>query len=102
MAEWFDRRSHLDGFYKIFTLHAEGIGVRKNTLIAMLELLFSKTPKEEKKKFYMVTLIVWIILLICMLLMDFHIISDTEPNSIMYAVIIFGMINSIVQVLRKE
>ena len=56
----------------------------------------------KKKKFYMVTLIVWIILLICMLLMDFHIIPDTEPNSIMYAVIIFGMINSIVQVLRKE
>ena len=48
------------------------------------------------------TLIVWIILLICMLLMDFHIISDTEPNAIMYAVIIFGMINSIVQILRKE
>ncbi len=45
----------------------------------------------KKKKFYMVTLIVWIILLICMLLMDFHIISDTEPNAIMYAVIIFGM-----------
>ena len=58
--------------------------------------------KEEKKKFYMVTLVVWIILLICMLLMDFHIISDTEPNAIMYAVIIFGMINSIVQILRKE
>ncbi len=56
----------------------------------------------KKKKFYMVTLIVWIILLICMLLMDFQIIPDTEPNSIMYAVIIFGMINSIVQVLRKE
>lgn len=56
----------------------------------------------KKKKFYIVTLIVWIILLICMLLMDFHIIPDTEPNSIMYAVIIFGMINSIVQVLRKE
>lgn len=56
----------------------------------------------KKKKFYMVTLIVWIILLICMLLMDFHIISDTKPNSIMYAVIIFGMINSIVQILRKE
>ena len=55
----------------------------------------------KKKKFYMVTLIVWIIL-ICMLLMDFHIISDTEPNAIMYAVIIFGMINSIVQILRKE
>lgn len=68
----------------------------------MLELLFPKTPKEEKKKFYMVTLVVWIILLICMLLMDFHIISDTEPNAIMYAVIIFGMINSIVQILRKE
>lgn len=56
----------------------------------------------KKKKFYMVTLIVWILLLICMLLMDFHIISDTEPNAIMYAVIIFGMINSIVQILRKE
>jgi C4-dicarboxylate transporter len=56
----------------------------------------------KKKKFYMVTLIVWIILLICMLLMDFQIIPDTEPNSIMYAVIIFGMINSIVQILRKE
>ena len=56
----------------------------------------------KKKKFYMVTLIVWIILLICMLLMDFHIIPDTEPNDIMYAVIIFGMINSIVQILRKE
>jgi len=68
----------------------------------MLELLFPKTPKEEKKKFYMVTLVIWIILLICMLLMDFHIISDTEPNSIMYAVIIIGMINSIVQILRKE
>ena len=27
----------------------EGIGVRKNTLIAMLELLFSKTPKWKKK-----------------------------------------------------
>lgn len=50
----------------------------------------------------MVTLVIWIILLICMLLMDFHIIPDTEPNSIMYAVIIFGMINSIVQILRKE
>ena len=62
----------------------------------MLELLFSKTPKEEKKKFYMVTLV------ICMIFMDFHIIPDTEPNSIMYAVIIFGMINSIVQILRKE
>ena len=68
----------------------------------MLELLFPKTPKEEKKKFYMVTLIVWIILLICMLLMDFHIISDTEPTAIMYAVIIIGMINSMVQILRKE
>ena len=68
----------------------------------MLELLFPKTPKEEKKKFYMVTLVIWIILLICMLFMDFHIISDTEPNAIMYAVIIFGMINSIVQILRKE
>ena len=34
--------------------------------------------------------------------MDFHIIPDTEPNAIMYAVIIFGMINSIVQILRKE
>ena len=56
----------------------------------------------KKKKFYMVTLIVWIILLICMLLMDFHIISDTEPNSMMYVVIIIGMINSIVQILRKE
>lgn len=56
----------------------------------------------KKKKFYMVTLVIWIILLICMLLMDFHIISDTKPNSIMYAVIIFGMINSIVQILRKE
>ena len=56
----------------------------------------------KKKKFYMVTLIVWIILLICMLLMDFQIIPDTEPNSIMYAVIIFGMINSAVQILRKE
>ena len=56
----------------------------------------------KKKKFYMVTLIVWIILLICMLLMDFQIIPDTEPNSIMYALIIFGMINSIVQILRKE
>ena len=62
----------------------------------MLELLFSKTPKEEKKKFYMVTLVIWIIF------MDFHIIPDTEPNAIMYAVIIFGMINSIVQILRKE
>ena len=59
----------------------------------MLELLFPKTPKEEKKKFYMVTLVIWIILLICMLFMDFHIIPDTEPNSIMYAVIIIGMIN---------
>lgn len=68
----------------------------------MLELLFSKTPKEEKKKFYMVTLVIWIILLICMIFMDFHIIPDAEPNSIMYAVIIFGMINSIVQILRKE
>lgn len=68
----------------------------------MLELLFPKTPKEEKKKFYMVTLVIWIILLICMIFMDFHIISDTEPNAIMYAVIIFGMINSIVQILRKE
>lgn len=56
----------------------------------------------KKKKFYMVTLVIWIILLICMLFMDFQIIPDTEPNSIMYAVIIFGMINSIVQVLRKE
>lgn len=56
----------------------------------------------KKKKFYIVTLIIWIILLICMLLMDFQIIPDTEPNSIMYAVIIFGMINSIVQILRKE
>lgn len=56
----------------------------------------------KKKKFYMVTLVIWIILLICMLLMDFQIIPDTEPNSIMYAVIIFGMINSIVQILRKE
>ena len=68
----------------------------------MLELLFPKTPKEEKKKFYMVTLVIWIILLICMIFMDFHIIPDMEPNSIMYAVIIFGMINSIVQILRKE
>lgn len=68
----------------------------------MLELLFPKTPKEEKKKFYMVTLVIWIILLICMIFMDFYIIPDTEPNSIMYAVIIFGMINSIVQILRKE
>lgn len=68
----------------------------------MLELLFPKTPKEEKKKFYMVTLVIWIILLICMIFMDFHIIPDTEPNAIMYAVIIFGMINSIVQILRKE
>lgn len=56
----------------------------------------------KKKKFYMVTLIVWIILLICMLLMDFHIIPDTKPNSIMYVVIIFGMMNSIIQILRKE
>ena len=56
----------------------------------------------KKKKFYMVTFIIWIILLICMLLMDFHIIPDTKPNSIMYAVIIFGIINSIVQILRKE
>lgn len=56
----------------------------------------------KKKKFYMVTLVIWIILLICMLFMDFHIISDTEPNSIMYAVIIIGMINSMVQILRKE
>lgn len=56
----------------------------------------------KKKKFYMVTLIIWIILLICMLLMDFHIIRDTKPNSIMYAVIIFGMMNSIIQILRKE
>lgn len=56
----------------------------------------------KKKKFYMVTLIIWIILLICMLLMDFHIIPDTKPNSIMYAVIIFGMTNSIIQILRKE
>ena len=76
--------------------------MRKNTLIVMLELLFSKTPKEEKKKFYMVTLVIWIILLICMIFMDFHIIPDTEPNSIMYVVIIIGMINSIVQILRKE
>lgn len=68
----------------------------------MLELLFSKTPKEEKKKFYMVTLVIWIILLICMIFMDFHIIPDMEPNSIMYVVIIIGMINSIVQILRKE
>ena len=68
----------------------------------MLELLFPKTPKEEKKKFYMVTLVIWIILLICMIFMDFHIISDTEPNYIMYAVIIIGMINSMVQILRKE
>ena len=29
-------------------------------------------------------------------------VPDTEPNSIMYAVIIIGMINSIVQILRKE
>lgn len=56
----------------------------------------------KKKKFYMVTLIIWIILLICMLLMDFHIIPDTKPNSIMYAVISFGMMNSIIQILRKE
>lgn len=56
----------------------------------------------KKKKFYMVTLIIWIILLICMLLMDFHIIPDTKPNSIMYAVIIFGVMNSIIQILRKE
>lgn len=56
----------------------------------------------KKKKFYMVTLIIWIILLICMLLMDFHIIPDTKPNSIMYAVNIFGMMNSIIQILRKE
>lgn len=56
----------------------------------------------KKKKFYMVTLVIWIILLICMLFMDFQIIPDTEPNSIMYAVIIIGMINSIVQILRKE
>lgn len=56
----------------------------------------------KKKKFYMVTLIIWIILLICMLLMDFHIIPDTKPNSIMYVVIIFGMMNSIIQILRKE
>lgn len=56
----------------------------------------------KKKKFYMVTLIIWIILLICMLLMDFQIIPDTKPNSIMYAVIIFGMMNSIIQILRKE
>lgn len=56
----------------------------------------------KKKKFYMVTFIIWIILLICMLLMDFHIIPDTKPNSIMYAVIIFGMMNSIIQILRKE
>ena len=56
----------------------------------------------KKKKFFMVTFVIWIILLICMLLMDFHIIPDTEPNSIMYAVIIIGMINSIVQILRKE
>ena len=55
----------------------------------------------KKKKFYMVTLVIWIILLICMIFMDFHIIPDTEPNSIMYVVII-GMINSIVQILRKE
>ena len=92
----------------------------------MLELLFSKTSKEEKKRqleenvdtikpIYEVvkqgtfdctpeegTLVIWIILLICMIFMDFHIIPDTEPNSIMYAVIIFGMINSIVQILRKE
>ena len=34
--------------------------------------------------------------------MDFHIIPDTEPNSIMYVVIIIGMINSAVQVFRKE
>lgn len=56
----------------------------------------------KKKKFYMVTLVIWIILFICMLFMDFHIIPDTEPNSIMYVVIIIGMINSIVQILRKE
>lgn len=56
----------------------------------------------KKKKFYMFTLIIWIILLICMFLMDFHIIPDTEPNSIMYVVIIIGMINSAVQVFRKE
>ena len=56
----------------------------------------------KKKKFYMVTLIIWIILLICMLIMDFHIIPDTKPNSIMYVVIIFGMMNSIIQILRKE
>ncbi len=56
----------------------------------------------KKKKFYRFTLIIWIILLICMLLMDFHIIPDTEPNSIMYVVIIIGMINSAVQVFRKE
>ena len=56
----------------------------------------------KKKKFYLVTLVIWIILLICKLFMDFHIIPDTEPNAIMYAVIIFGMINSIVQKLRKE
>ena len=37
----------------------------------------------KKKKFYMVTVVI-------------------EPNSIMYAVIIIGMINSIVQILRKE
>lgn len=34
----------------------------------------------KKKKFYMVTLVIWIILLICMLFMDFHILPDTEPN----------------------
>ena len=68
----------------------------------MLELLFSKTPKEEKKKFYMVTLVIWIILLICMIFMDFHIIPDTEPNAIMYAVIIFGMINSMVDVYKRQ
>ena len=56
----------------------------------------------KKKKFYMVTLVIWIILLICMLFMDFHITPDTEPNPIMYVVIIIGMINSIVQILRKE
>ena len=56
----------------------------------------------KKKKLNIDSLLLWIILLICMLLMDFHIISDTEPNSIMYVVIIIGMINSIVQILRKE
>ena len=50
----------------------------------------------------MVTFVIWIILFICMIFMDFHILPDTDPNSIMYSVIIFGMINSIVQILRKE